>query len=413
VPAVGTGGGEGAAQPGIEKRLGERAPSQQAQHAASHQPGEPAREGEAQDLPAPHPRAPPSLEEVDPEAAAVLVELAPELRHRAAVLVPDQRLRGVAEGVPGREQPVEEVEIPSPLGGGPHVERGVEPSQRFEHLTAEGHVGPHSGVMGGQERLGRQVAGDEGLRHESLPHAAVAQLEPVLRLRLQLQRRHESGHARHAGIGEGAAERAQPAGIHHRVVVGVGHDGPAGFLQSPVTRPVEPGAVLAHVVHGEGGAQAGRGVRGGRVVHHQDLVTVLVEILHGQQRVQAAPQEDGAIPGADHDRDGRRRRRFRRRQPTSQDGGHQVPAQVLADALPQLEGGEDGGPPCGEGEPPHGPALEADEEPGGRVPLAPGHRMDALRQLDLPTRVRRRMSRRRTLAGMLHLPEHGAGERPP
>ena len=31
---------------------------------------------------------------------------------------------------------MEEVEIPAPLGGGPHVERGVEPSQRFEHLAA-------------------------------------------------------------------------------------------------------------------------------------------------------------------------------------------------------------------------------------------------------------------------------------
>ncbi len=151
-------------------------------------------------------------------AFAVADLLAPVALHRGAMVVPDERGRGKADGAARGLQPPAHVDVVA----GPQVDR-VEAVDRGQGLAPEGHVAARH-VFGDavvEQHVGRTA---RRARH-ALGHPRIVG-------------RHHVGAARsgHGRMEERLHQIGQPVGIDPHVGVGVGHDLAGGVRQPHVAR---------------------------------------------------------------------------------------------------------------------------------------------------------------------------------
>src|SRR5262245_11110868 len=122
----------------------------------------------------------------------------------------------------------------------------------------------------------------EGAPPKALPHPAIGELEPLLRVGLELGRRDQSRHTHDAGFHERPADGPQPTPVGACIVVSKGEDLITPFGYAAVACPVETGSLLADIANGQtvdasGGFSILRGI-----VHDNDFEARIVE---GQNRL--------------------------------------------------------------------------------------------------------------------------------
>ena len=219
--------------------------------------------------------------------------------------------RGLVDERVARGHDVEEDrEIVTAAGRGARAERGIETTDRAQHVATERHVRARAELARREreERIGL------GVRGRVVPAARdpLAEpgpgLDPRLALGLQLGRHDHPGDTADAEVvGEDRVDRAQPVAIDDDVVVGERDDRPVGFEQTAIVCSRETDRVFAHVTKRRvrrlhAGDDPGRVVGRRAVVDDDDLVRRVVE---AGERFEAALQHLGSVPGRDDDGDER------------------------------------------------------------------------------------------------------------
>ena len=159
-------------------------PAEEAADEAAGEPGGPAG-GEARHRRPRHGPPAPNLPQIEDVRAAVVPQLAAQLRQRPPVVVMDAGRGLVAEHEAGGEQAMEEVEVAGAGGRGAGVEIGIEAAHRRQGPPPEGHVRSHSHRLCPQQVRRLQNSRIEEPRGIPLVHAVAVGLEEPLGRRLQ------------------------------------------------------------------------------------------------------------------------------------------------------------------------------------------------------------------------------------
>ena len=135
--------------------------------------------------------------------------------------MPADRARFIDDAVAGSEDPPEHLVVAAGCSLGAGIERFVERADLFEDSAAQGHVGAGAGAGDGDGIVARAV---EQPALETAAERAEA-LEPLLRLRFELQRQRQARRAHHARVREGLGQGAEPPRLRSSIVIGKRDDG--------------------------------------------------------------------------------------------------------------------------------------------------------------------------------------------